>query len=131
MVNSRNKGATVEREFAALAYKLSGLWLTRNLEQSRSGGHDLDGLPGWAVEVKARVERPGPGELAKMWTQTLEQAKRADARPVLAIKVNRRGWVCYIDAADMRPDWWDRGRAWVTLDPEDFFHVVRSLGVSS
>lgn len=130
MTNSRNKGAVVEREFAALAYEITGQKLRRALEQCRSGGHDLDGLPGWAIEVKARAERPGPAELEAMFKQTLEQAKRVGAYPVLAIKVNRRGWICYVDAADLRPDWWEAGQAWVALDPEAFFHVVRSLEAS-
>jgi len=127
MTNSRNKGARVEREFAALAFELGGFRLLRALEQCRSGGHDLDGLPGWAVEVKARADRPGPGELSKMWAQTVDQAKRANAYPVLAVKVDRRGWICYVDAADIRPDWWESGRSWVALEPEDFFQMVRSL----
>ncbi len=127
MVNSRNKGAQVEREFAALAKELAGFCLLRNLQQSRAGGHDLDGLPGWAIEVKARADRPGPGELAAMWAQTIEQAKRADARPVLVVKVNRRGWTCYVDAADMRLDWWAPGRAYIALEPADFFHMVKAL----
>jgi Holliday junction resolvase len=127
MTNSRNKGAVVEREFALLAYELTGKKLLRALAQCRSGGHDLDGLPGWAIEVKARAERPGPGELARMWAQTVDQAQRVEARPILAVKVNRRGWICYVDAHDLRPDWWEPGQAWAALEPEDFFHMVRSL----
>lgn len=127
MTNSRNKGAVVEREFAALAYEISGIKLRRALEQCRSGGHDLEGLPGWAIEVKARAERPGPAELEKMWQQTIEQAKRVDAYPVLAVKVNRRGWICYVDAHDLRPDWWQAGQSWVALEPHDFFHMVDRL----
>ena len=80
MVNSRNKGAAVEREFALIAKESCGWSLVRNLEQSRSGGHDLTGLPGWAIEVKARADRPGPVELEQMWKQAVDQAIRANAR---------------------------------------------------
>lgn len=127
MTNSRNKGAVVEREFAALAYEIAGHKLRRALEQCRSGGHDLEGLPGWAIEVKARAERPGPVELEKMFKQAFEQAQRINGRPLLAVKVNRRGWICYVDAADLRPDWWGRGVTWVALQPCDFFHMVDRL----
>lgn len=127
MVNSRNKGAQVEREFATLALETSGIRLVRNLEQSRSGGHDLTGLPGWAIEVKARAERPGPVELEQMWQQTVAQAIRANARPMLAVKVNRRGWICYVDAHDLRPEWWARGASWAALQAADFFHMVDRL----
>lgn len=127
MTNSRNKGAVVEREFAALAYEISGIKLRRALEQCRSGGHDLEGLPGWAIEVKARAERPGPAELEKMFKQAFEQAQRINGRPLLAVKVNRRGWICYVDAADLRPDWWIPGQSWVALQPCDFFHMVDRL----
>jgi hypothetical protein len=41
MINGRNKGASSEREFCKLVYEWSGVRLIRNLEQSRSGGHDL------------------------------------------------------------------------------------------
>lgn len=127
MTNSRNKGAAVEREFAALAYELAGIKLLRALAQCRSGGHDLDGLPGWAIEVKARAERPGPAELEQMFAQAFEQAQRINGRPLLAVKVNRRGWICYVDAADLRPDWWRRGASWVALQPHDFFHMAQML----
>jgi len=130
MVNSRNKGAAVEREFALIAKETCGWSLVRNLEQSRSGGHDLTGLPGWAIEVKARADRPGPVELEQMWKQTVDQAIRANARPILALKVNRRGWICYVDAHDLRPEWWPRGWSWVALEVHDFFHMVESLEAS-
>ena len=39
---SRRKGASGEREFAAALDDLLGIRLTRNLEQSRGGGHDLE-----------------------------------------------------------------------------------------
>jgi Holliday junction resolvase len=130
MVNSRNKGAQVEREFALIAKESCGWSLVRNLEQSRSGGHDLTGLPGWAIEVKARADRPGPVELEQMWKQTVDQAIRANARPILALKVNRRGWTCYVDAHDLRPKWWARGVSWVALEAHDFFHMVESLEAS-
>lgn len=126
-INSRDKGARAEREFAALVADHLGVKMRRNLEQSRAGGHDLDGLPGWAVEVKARAEAPPAGALARMWAQTQDQARRVGARPLLAVKIDRHGWGVYLDAGDIRPDVWPTGRARVLLDPLDAFALVRAL----
>lgn len=129
MVNSRKKGSTVEREFIALAYEYGGYRLRRNLEQCRSGGHDIEGLPGWAVEIKGRALVPVNSDLHVMYTQARAQALIAGARPVLALKVNRRGWFCYVDGADVRPDWWAPGETWVCIGIDDLFQMVRALEV--
>jgi Holliday junction resolvase len=130
MINSRNKGASVEREFIGLAYEYGGLRLRRNLEQCRSGGHDIDGLPGWAVEVKGRALTPVSSDIWAMITQARVQAQRVGARPVLALKVNRRGWFCYVDAADLWPDWYSPGASWVVFGIDDFFILVKMLGAA-
>jgi hypothetical protein len=130
MINSRNKGATVEREFIALAYEYAGLRLKRNLEQCRSGGHDIEGLPGWAVEVKARALVPVPSDIWAMIVQARAQAQRAGTRPALALKVNRRGWDVYVDAFDLWPDWFVPGASWVVFDIDAFFQIVKKLGAT-
>lgn len=124
MTNSRAKGAAVEREFCAMIATHLGVSCQRNLEQSRSGGHDITGLDGWAPEIKARANVPPRSELINMWAQTLEQAEKASAKPVLAIKVNRRGWTCFVDLADLNASW-ARCRSWAAIEPEDFFQLVR------
>ena len=123
-VNSRQKGGRVEREFCAMIAMHLGVSCQRNLEQSRSGGHDITGLDGWAPEIKARAEVPSRGALLNMWAQTIEQADAAKAKPVLAIKVNRRGWTCYVDMADLN-DSWQLRKSWAAIEPEDFFQLVR------
>ncbi|MBG6289510.1 hypothetical protein I5I61_18810 [Pseudomonas nitroreducens] len=124
MTNSRAKGARAELEFAGLCFDNLGIKVERNLEQSRAGGYDLNGLPGWAPEVKARADTPGRAELLAMWAQALEQALRYNAKPVLALKVNRRGWTIYVDLADLN-DSWQRCKSWAAIEPEDFFQLVR------
>ena len=124
MTNSRAKGARAELEFAGLCFDNLGIKVERNLEQSRAGGYDLNGLPGWAPEVKARADIPGRAELLAMWAQALEQALRYNAKPVLALKVNRRGWTIYVDLADLN-DSWRRCKSWAAIEPEDFFQLVR------
>ncbi|MCT5858414.1 hypothetical protein LZN24_32970 [Pseudomonas aeruginosa] len=124
MTNSRAKGARVELDFAKLCFEHLGIKVERNLEQSRSGGHDLSGLDGWALEIKARANVPGRKELLGMWTQTLDQAQRAKLKPVVAVKVNRPGWTVYVDLADLS-DAWVPCKSWAAIEPEDFFQLVR------
>ena len=59
MTNSRNKGASFERECATKInqwfqeYTGYDIEVKRDLEQYRSGDHgDLIGLPGWTIECK-------------------------------------------------------------------------------
>lgn len=92
---AKAKGASGERELAdLLAYWARdagvAVQLTRNLEQTRGGGHDLCGLEdyGLAVEVK-RVEALA---VAQWWKQACRQADAAKCAPVLAYRQNRKAW---------------------------------------
>lgn len=82
------KGKAGERELAGLLREHLGIEVTRNLVQARSGGSDLLGLPGWALEVK-RAARPA---LAAWWRQTCEQAEAVGERPALAYRLDRQPW---------------------------------------
>ena len=88
MVNSRNKGASAEREVSKLLYDELGIKMVRNLEQSRSGGHDLTPeqsgglLDGYAIEVK-RYAKITTALLRGFWQQACEQAQRANKVPLL------------------------------------------------
>jgi len=84
-INSRQKGAGAEREFAGLVHDWSGVRLIRNLEQIRSGGHDLIVHPDetgsvvnvfrrLAIECK-RYQTVTDGLLAKWWAQAVIQAE--------------------------------------------------------
>ena len=93
MLNVKNKGANGEREAARLlaswaaevGYTIDPL---RNLEQVRSGGFDLNGVYGLAVEVK-RVETPN---VTGWWNQTTRQADDAGLIPFLMYRQNRKSW---------------------------------------
>lgn len=100
MANSRNKGAAGEREFANAIHEELGVSLIRNLEQSRSGGHDLiiqseckvsGRLTRFAIEVK-RYRQTTDGLISEWWHQTIEQAERADKTPLLAFRGDRQQW---------------------------------------
>jgi len=95
-INSRAKGASGEREFIGelidyLGVEIAG-GLKRNLEQVRNGGgHDLVGLDGWAIEVK-RYKQVSEGDMARFWEQTVTQAYKVMAKPVLAFREDFRSW---------------------------------------
>lgn len=85
----RNKGVTAERIVARLIREWLGLDVHRNWQaQSATGGADLTGIPGWAIEIKrAKVYRND------WWTQAVEQASPWGTTPVLIYLLDnsRRG----------------------------------------
>jgi Holliday junction resolvase len=101
-INSRAKGASAEREFAGLMRDWTGVRLIRNLEQTRSGGHDLivhpdetgdaaDAFRKLAIECK-RYQNVTEGNLQKWWAQAAVQAEQANLLPILAYRANRSPW---------------------------------------
>ena len=86
---SRNKGKTGEREFInLLSSRLPGCTLARNLMQTREGGHDVDGLDDWAIEIK----RQETLSIGTWWRQATKQAQEASKRPALAYRQSREPW---------------------------------------
>ena len=98
-MNSRDKGKRGERELANLLQDHLGEIVTRNLNQSRDGGHDLN-IKGIALEVKRREELA----LLEWWGQTLDQAGELRV-PVLAYRASRRPWRFVIAGVDLGLDW--------------------------
>jgi hypothetical protein len=99
---SRTKGQTGEREVAAIIRELTGHDVRRRVRQHRSDA-DLEGLPGWSVEVKRHAATP-PGKLGEWWAQTITQARDAQTLPVLFYRADRAGWRCVWPAALHMPD---------------------------
>lgn len=99
-INSRSKGQRGERMVAEqlniicqrvcldLGHPIYKL--TRNLVQSRNGGHDLVGLDWIAIEVKWYAEIKS--HLPNWWAQCLRQAEAVNAEPVLIYKANGSKW---------------------------------------
>ncbi len=94
MVNIRTKGASAEREVIQLLAPVIepfGIELKRNLEQTRSGGCDLVGIPGMAIEVKRQENLA----INSWWSQTVRQALQRKEMPVLIFRQSRQRWkVC-------------------------------------
>lgn len=112
-INSRTKGATAERELAALVEDLAGVRLIRNLEQSRSGGFDLmvhpdqtgqaaDTFRKLAIECK-RYSSVTHSQLAGFWAQAVRQAEGAGLLPVLAYRADRSPWKVVLPACLVNP----------------------------
>jgi len=99
-INSRNKGAEGERSVAKIWFDLTGIKLERNLDQWRSGGYDLEGLDGWAIEVK-RAKKP---LLNQWWQQTCEQAAKNQLKPVLWYRLDNQKWRVVVPSHVLNPD---------------------------
>ena len=84
--NGEREAADLLRAWAATAgFEIEPL---RNLEQVRSGGYDLNGIPGLGIEVK-RVENLN---VKAWWQQATRQADQYGTIPVLMWRQNRRPW---------------------------------------
>lgn len=137
-VNSRRKGGDGEREFCRLVQEQLGARLVRNLEQSRSGGHDLEpvgddpaakALRRFAIEVKRHAEIT-PAKLAEFWKQAEEQAARASRMPVLAFRADRKDWAVMVPLSALNRNYgaWSGVEWTASISVEAFCALVREGG---
>ena len=89
-MKSRTKGQSGEREIAALVAELTGFDVRRRVRQ-HGGDSDLDGVPGWSIEVK-RHAKATRGSIRTWWAQACDQATQAGAVPVLLFRQDRDEW---------------------------------------
>ena len=122
-VNSRAKGHAGERAVATILRDELGIEVQRNLEQWRSGGTDLIGIEGWAIEVK-RAKKP---LLKQWWEQTVDQAQRINSMPVLWYRLDRQDWRVRVPMWVLNPDFpLDTDLTWTAeLSPAGFCMLVR------
>ena len=83
----RNKGATGERELAALLSDALGRVVKRNLGQAREGGCDIN-IQHWNIEVKRQ-------EKIKIydWMKQAMESCAAGQSPVVAFRKNGKDWL--------------------------------------
>jgi Holliday junction resolvase len=103
MVNSRNKGARGEREFALLC-RGEGYDVRRGQQFSGLEGEDVVGLPNIHVEVK-RVEKLN---IYNAIEQSVRDATEGNV-PIVAHRKDRCDWL-------------------ITLKADDFFRLYRESG---
>jgi Holliday junction resolvase len=110
---SRTKGASAERELAALLLDELGIRLHRRLEQCQRGGCGLavhpdeagpvaDRLRRLAIEVKRHREAT-PGLIDRWWRQAVTQAEADGKVPVLAYRADRCPWRVVVPLAEVDP----------------------------
>lgn len=98
---SRSKGKRAERSVAVILRELTG-WDVKRRVRNLAGESDLEGVPGWSIEVKDCTILAIP----QWWRQAVGQAH--GEYPVLFYKIPRKGWramwplaaVLGVDAAD-------------------------------
>jgi len=141
-INSRQKGASSEREFASLIHDHLGIKLVRVLDQSRGGGFDLapapnqegpvvDAVRGLAIECK-RYGNITPHLMARFWAQAVRQAEAAGLIPALAWRADRQPWKVTIPLAWLAGMGESREIEYtVTLSVEGFALAVRELAGGS
>jgi Holliday junction resolvase len=100
---SRRKGAAFEREVVHMIRDDLGFDAKRNLMQTAEGGHDLIGVPGWAIECK-RYATVVPSDLKTFWLQTVTQAEAVGCRPCLIVKQDRKPVQVFIAWAGIGSD---------------------------
>lgn len=125
-VNGRNKGAAFERQIAGMLRDQLGIDCKRNLMQTAEGGHDLIGLPGFAIECK-RYAVISHGKLDKFWAQCVSQAQRVDLTPCLIVKGDRQPVRVFIPWSGLGWDayQWDNFNCAAEISFELFCAIVR------
>ena len=91
-MNSRNKGATFEREVIKAFKDYLGVDCKRNLEQWRSGGDDIE-LPPYSIECKRRSKIA----IYDWWDQACKSADAKKMQPILIVRADREETLVVMD----------------------------------
>jgi Holliday junction resolvase-like predicted endonuclease len=130
MTNSRNKGASGEREVAQELHRQLGMNFKRNLEQSRSGGGDLvcdeTAFP-FSIEVKRRAS--GWTCDPKWEAQAFRAAKETGQHPCVIYRFDRQEWRCrvWIDAVAESVGSHCVSTRWLETDMQGFAWIAREI----
>lgn len=91
-INSRNKGATFERDIARELELLTGIRFARNLEQSRAVDHCdlLPSDPAWPFSLELKRYSEGVGCKPAWWAQASRAANKIGKLPCVVYKYDRR-----------------------------------------
>ena len=121
--SQRRKGAAGERELANLLVDHLGGDVVRNLEQTRSGGHDLVGVDPFAIEVKRHETLAIPA----WWRQACDQSP-SDMIPALAYRQSRRPWRFVLPLELLIDQEWPRDYALTCeVGVEGFCYIAREI----
>ena len=120
MPNSRNKGASFEREVANyLKLHLSLQDVKRDIEQYRTADRgDIIGIKNYTIECK-RYKRPESANgffRREWWEQVVKAAERAKNKPVLIFKFDHQPIRCALYVKDINKKYKGNEVAIVTLE---------------
>ena len=126
MVNSRNKGATFERQFVGILnefFAKNDLDVTckRNLDQYQTKNECDIPIPFHAVECKHYKE--GNWLKSEWWNQVCESAN--DRIPILAFKFNRLPIRVCIPLHAINPEWEKDNQKIAVLPLNDWLEVLK------
>ena len=95
--SQRRKGATGERELAALLTESLGVAVKRNLGQARDSGDDI-------TVGKFRIECKRHNALRIMeWVRQIEHVAGPGEVPIVAFRQDGQEWRCVIRLEDLLP----------------------------
>lgn len=98
MPNSRNKGATFEREIAKLLHDDLGIGFKRDIEQYRAADHGdlIPEDPDFPFVVECKRYAKGTGCAPDWWAQAQRAADAAGKLPCVIYKYDRREIRCVV-----------------------------------
>lgn len=95
----------------------------RNMEQTRTGGYDLDGTQ-YAIEIK-RHKKPRVNE---WWLDTCKKAEGTSKHPVLAYRLDRKDWQIMMPLGCLNQDFKTEGYGMtVTMEMKTFTAILREV----
>ena len=112
MTNSRQKGASFEREISNKInewfqeYTGYEIEVKRDLEQYRSSDHgDIIGLPGWTIECKRYNSNGSIYYKREWWEQVVTASLSNGTQPVLIYKYDRQPICCVVFLSSINADY--------------------------
>ena len=125
MVNSRNKGATAEREVAKIIYEELGVSLRRDLEQYRSADHGdlITEDPSWPFCIEVKRYAAGAGMQKPWWAQVKTASKTTGRVPVLFYRYNNKPWRVVMELSFIQEGAGDEDL--IEMSPSTFCFIAR------
>jgi len=124
----KRKGRLGEQELARLLRDELGDQVTRNLQQSREGGADLEGTP-FVLEVK-RAKTP---KVLEWWRQACAQAQTANGVPALVYRIDHKEWMAVLPLGAVHPGFYDTMDFGLTvvMGLREFCAVIRETAIQT
>jgi Holliday junction resolvase len=120
MADSRNKGASFEREVAKLLLLELGITFKRDLRQYQEADHGdlIPDNPAFPFELELKRYADGPiSGTNKWWQQVTTAANKTGKRPALIYRYDRQPIRCVVEMQGIR----------CNISFEDFCYLAREI----